>query len=219
MATNNAINAPLPLVAGQGGTGLATLTNHGVMLGAATGNIAFAGPSASSNSILMGQGASADPAFLTNGTPYVTGISFNAGTNTLGNYVTQTSWTPSIAFGGGTTGITYTARLGWYTRIGELVFFWFYILLSNKGSSTGSATVTGFPFTTSANNGYVFPIVPSQAITLTAGNNQANIRLDTNSNIFSLTQSSTTGTTSSNMDNSHFSNNSNIQGTCFCAVQ
>jgi hypothetical protein len=39
MATNNAINAPLPISVANGGTGLATLTAHGILLGEGTSNI------------------------------------------------------------------------------------------------------------------------------------------------------------------------------------
>ena len=57
------------------------------------------------------------------------------------------SWTPVISFGGGSTGITYTARDGEYTKIGRQVTLTFMVELSDKGSSTGDATVTGLPFT------------------------------------------------------------------------
>jgi hypothetical protein len=51
-----------------------------------------------------------------------------------------------LAFGGGSTGITYSARSGKYTRVGRQVTITFSLSLSSKGSSTGSATVTGIPF-------------------------------------------------------------------------
>ena len=69
--------------------------------------------------------------------------------NTLDDYEEGT-WTPSIAFGGGTTGITYATQVGSYIKIGQLVFASFRIDLTNKGSSTGAATVEGLPFTSSA---------------------------------------------------------------------
>ena len=56
-------------------------------------------------------------------------------------------WTPVIAFGGASTGITYTARDGAYTKIGRQVTLTFMVELSSKGSSTGDATITGLPFT------------------------------------------------------------------------
>ena len=51
-----------PLGAAYGGTGLATLTAHGVMLGEGTSNVAVA-PVGTAGQILIDQGASADPSF------------------------------------------------------------------------------------------------------------------------------------------------------------
>jgi hypothetical protein len=73
----------------------------------------------------------------------------SADVNTLDDYEEGT-WTPGIAFGGGTTGITYTTQQGTYTKIGRMVFFQGRVTLSAKGSSTGNATVTGLPFTNGA---------------------------------------------------------------------
>src|SRR5690242_2147665 len=56
-----------PVPASSGGTGLATLNAHGVMLGEGTGNVAFAGPSATSGLPLLSAGSSADPSFSTLG--------------------------------------------------------------------------------------------------------------------------------------------------------
>lgn len=69
--------------------------------------------------------------------------------NTLDDYEEGT-WTPAVSFGGGSTGVTYNTRSGKYVKIGSLVWISFYILLTNKGSSTGNATVTGIPFTPSS---------------------------------------------------------------------
>jgi hypothetical protein len=71
-----------------------------------------------------------------------------AGTAGAETYVEGT-FTPGVAFGGGTTGITYTAQGGTYTRIGRLVHVQIVVLLSSKGSSTGAATITGLPLTVS----------------------------------------------------------------------
>jgi len=65
--------------------------------------------------------------------------------NTLDDYEEGT-WTPALAFGGASVGITYTSQQGGYVKIGKLVTYYGSISLSNKGSSTGSATVTGLPF-------------------------------------------------------------------------
>lgn len=72
----------------------------------------------------------------------------STGANTLDDYEENT-WTPAIAFGGGTTGITYSSRSAVYTKIGRLVVAQFVFILSSKGSSTGQASITGWPFTIS----------------------------------------------------------------------
>lgn len=67
--------------------------------------------------------------------------------NTLDDYEEGT-WTPTLQFGGGSTGITYTTQVGRYVKVGKLVYCMLYFILSNKGSSTGAAVVSGLPFTT-----------------------------------------------------------------------
>jgi hypothetical protein len=84
-----------------------------------------------------------------------TGITFPAtqnassNANTLDDYE-EGNWTAGLSFGGGTTGITYGAQNGSYIKIGSQVTAIFNIILTNKGSSTGSARVTGLPFTTTS---------------------------------------------------------------------
>ncbi len=57
------------------------------------------------------------------------------------------TFVPTVAFGGASTGITYTTQTGHYTRVGDTVVFSVNIVLSNKGSSTGAATIQTLPFT------------------------------------------------------------------------
>lgn len=58
------------------------------------------------------------------------------------------TWTPTITFGGGNTGVTYgSGTYGFYTKIGTTVIATFLLHVSNKGSSTGAALVEGLPFT------------------------------------------------------------------------
>jgi hypothetical protein len=66
--------------------------------------------------------------------------------NTLDDYEEGT-WTPGLTFGGGASGMTYTTQLGRYVKIGKQVTIWLYVVLSSKGASTGSAKITGLPFT------------------------------------------------------------------------
>jgi hypothetical protein len=64
---------------------------------------------------------------------------------TISNVVTYGTFTPILSFGGGTTGITYASRSGTYQRVGNIVFYNAYCLLTSKGSSTGGAKITGLP--------------------------------------------------------------------------
>lgn len=59
---------------------------------------------------------------------------------------TEGTFTPVVAFGGASVGITYTTQKGFFKRIGNQVFFEIRIVLSAKGSSTGVATITGLPY-------------------------------------------------------------------------
>ena len=68
MATNNALNAPIPFAVGKGGTGATTLTDHGFLFGSGTG--AITASSAPTNGQLAIGSTGADPviAALTAGT-------------------------------------------------------------------------------------------------------------------------------------------------------
>jgi hypothetical protein len=70
----------------------------------------------------------------------------SADPNTLDDYEEGT-FNFGISFGGVDTGITYTDRTGAYTKIGNKVTVTGAIVLSSKGSATGSARLTGLPFT------------------------------------------------------------------------
>ena len=89
------------------------------------------------------------------------GIDFSATSSGSGTMTSELmsdyeegTFTPNLKFGGGTTGITYTARSGKYIKVGNKVTVLIYFQLSNKGSSTGSATIADLPFTNG--NGAVF---------------------------------------------------------------
>jgi hypothetical protein len=76
------------------------------------------------------------------------GLTFNGDTaaaNALDDYEEGT-WTMGVAFGGASVGVTTSANTGTYTKIGRQVTVNGYIELTSKGSSTGSARITGLPF-------------------------------------------------------------------------
>jgi hypothetical protein len=53
--------------------------------------------------------------------------------------------TPTITFGGGSTGITYASQSCRSTRVGRIVYFNIQIGLSSKGTSTGNMVIDGLP--------------------------------------------------------------------------
>ena len=74
-------------------------------------------------------------------------VDSNAFVDLSTSFYTTGSWTPTLSFGGASVGITYSVQDGRYTRIGNLVFCYFDMQLSSKGSSTGMALINGLPFT------------------------------------------------------------------------
>jgi hypothetical protein len=96
----------------------------------------------------------------------ITGNASNNPTNTLVGHVIgnrsstnqlmldwyqEGSWSPIVKFGGSNIELTYAARVGNYTRIGNRAIVDCYLQLSNKGTSTGELTIEGFPFPLSPN--------------------------------------------------------------------
>lgn len=77
---------------------------------------------------------------------YVTAPTIDA-TSLAGSQATFVgSFTPVVAFGGGSTGVTYVRQVGKYFFDGGKITGFIELQLSNKGSSTGNATISGLPF-------------------------------------------------------------------------
>jgi hypothetical protein len=76
----------------------------------------------------------------------VTGGTGTATANVLNDYEEGT-WTMGMTFGGGNTALTTATNTGRYTKVGRLVTVSGYFSLTNKGTSTGAAKITGLPFT------------------------------------------------------------------------
>ena len=103
-----------------------------------------------SNLVLKGGTAGANGVGLT--FPATQVVSSDA--NCLDDYEEGT-WTIGLTFGGGNTGINTTGNTGRYTKVGRQVTVSGILSLSNKGSSTGIAEITGLPFTiANANEAY-----------------------------------------------------------------
>jgi len=128
--------------------------------------------------------------------------------NTLDDYEEGT-WTPTIKFGGASTGITYTTQTGTYTKIGNLVRITANIVLSNKGSSTTYAEIYGIPFNGPSVLGNGAGIVPyyggmsglTGPMTVDIYQTQISLR------VFSATQSTS-------VQDTNFTNTSSIYFTC-----
>lgn len=89
------------------------------------------------------------PTLVTPTLGVATATSINFGQDTL-DYYDEGTWTPSLRFGTGTTGITYTTQSAVYIRVGKIVTWAFTIILSSKGSDIGGANIVGLPFTNSS---------------------------------------------------------------------
>jgi len=80
MATNNAINTSKPIEVSKGGTGAASLTDHGILVGSGTGAVTALSVGTNGQPIIGATGA--DPAFATLTSTGGT-VSFTTGANTL----------------------------------------------------------------------------------------------------------------------------------------
>jgi uncharacterized integral membrane protein len=84
------------------------------------------------------------------------GLTFNGDTataNALDDYEEGT-WTATLAFGGNSVGLTYSVRTGYYMKVGRIVTATLYVLLTDKGSSTGQLILSGLPYTALGSNAY-----------------------------------------------------------------
>ena len=117
-------------------------------IGAGTGtSLALGGATLGSNALAVTGTAAISGA--------ATAASINFGGSTLSTYAEGT-FTPTVAFGGASVGITYSQQIGRYTRVGNVVTVQMYIVLTSKGSSSGSATVSALPYTSNANGSQIY---------------------------------------------------------------
>jgi hypothetical protein len=151
--------------------------------------------------------------FYTNGSERVRvttdGLTFNGDTaaaNALDDYEEGT-WTMGVSFGGASTGVTYTLNSGTYTKIGRQVTVNGVVVLSSKGSSTGTARISGLPFT--VGSGLQFSgsaALRTANITFTDSYSMEVIHGTTT---ISFTETTTAGALNA-MTDTNFANNANI---------
>jgi hypothetical protein len=140
----------------------------------------------------------------------------NSGGNVLDDYE-EGVFTGGFSFGGSSTGISYNRQVGIYTKIGDLVFVQGYVSLTSKGSQTGTAQITGLPFTSS-----------SATNASSAGNmrvaqlsfaNDTHLSLSLQSGEVALTLGDTaSGAGATSMDNTNFADNTGIEFACTYTV-
>jgi hypothetical protein len=94
--------------------------------------------------------AGAAQAVASTDTPTFAGI--NLGDDNLNHFVQFASFSPTLTFGGGSSGLSYDQQLGHSCRIGNICYWGVAVTLSAKGTSTGDAVLGSFPFTIAAAN-------------------------------------------------------------------
>lgn len=144
------------------------------------------------------------------------GITFNGDTataNALDDYEEGT-FTPTIAFGGGSTGVTYTNASGYYTKIGNIVHFTALIDLSSKGTDTGDVTIGGLPFTATHASGR-FPDVNTRVIQNVVVDTFLQSAVLNNTTTVGILQYNSTTDDQEYLTDADFSNNSELNVTGF----
>ena len=143
---------------------------------------------------------------------YLGGGAFIGGTGTankLDDYEEGT-WTPSVTFGGGNTGVSSGASSGSYTKVGRMVYASALLLLSNKGSSTGNAKITGLPFSMGAGNS-MNGAVSFAVIERISFNGVLTGTVATSNTTISLLETASGNNTAQNITNSDFNNSTALR--------
>jgi len=106
-------------------------------------------------------------------------------------YFAEETFTPAVAFGGASVGVTYATQVGRYKKIGSRLFFQIRLIVTSKGTSTGDATVTGLPFTSDNSISQTVPVQFISGFVGLTGAPDANI--NTSSTVIVLGQTTATG--------------------------
>jgi hypothetical protein len=187
-------------------TGLAT-ANDGALITSSGGvpSISSTLPSAVQNNITAVNSA-ANTLSIGGFTKTFTGAAANVAAS-----ANVSSWTPGVAFGGGTTGITYGFQSGQYSTTtmpngNILTQAWGSLGLSNKGSSTGNVTITGFPVAAGTNGTVYFFACAQENISTSSG---AQIYADMSpSATTAFVRSYVNGAANTSLTNANFTNTS-----------
>lgn len=102
------------------------------------------------------------------------------------------TYTPTLSFSGGNTGITYSVNNGTYYKTGKLITFSLNIILTSKGTDTGTIRLS-LPFVSTSTADYRAALTVFVADTTHNGHIQSVVA--NSSSVVNLNSISTTGTT------------------------
>lgn len=119
------------------------------------------------------------------------------------------TWSPSITFGNGSTGVLYSEREGYFTRIGDTVFVSGVCTISAVGGSTGTARITGLPFVSRNMASTSFTVSSVAAFDMTGLTSAITALIEDNQPNAILYDGGATGSTA--IDHSNFSATSSIR--------
>lgn len=164
-------------------------------------------------SVANGDGVSGNPTLSLPSTIY-TNISFDAGDNTLSSYTTGT-FVPTITFAAGTV-TSYAEQKGKYWKIGSVVYFTVDVLINVFGAPTGSAKVSGLPFT-AANDTYNNILSVNPLVNFGANYTMITAEVIPNTTTIQLIGCGTNGVTNyrQDLDDTNFSNTTGVKVTGF----
>ena len=149
------------------------------------------------------------------------GISFSATSDASGmsnellDDYEEGTWTPTMRFGGSDSGMGYSEQVGRYTKIGNIVHLKGRILLSSRGSNSGTVTIHGSPF--SPANDFSSVSYESLIDFLFANFNDAQIRcighFDDSGviNMHRIRASNQTSSFDDNIDNTNLADNTDLR--------
>lgn len=98
-------------------------------------------------------------------TSFGSGVVRSDGSGNITSSASLSLFTPTLTFGGGSTGITYGTQAGGYFVLGPIVYVYFSIVLTSKGSSTGTASVTGLDLVYPSATGSIATTVDNMTLT------------------------------------------------------
>ncbi len=105
------------------------------------------------NGFLSKNGTAVNPRTMTGTTDQITvangdGLAGNPTYSLAATFLSSATWMPDIQINGSSAGITYTDQVGYYQKLGKMVFIYANVTLSSKGASNGAVTISNLPVIT-----------------------------------------------------------------------